>query len=356
MDSSLPRRAGRFVLTLSLALAPAAGAQVLAGNLTYTTLKPCRLADTRVAGGALIPGTPRTFNVVGVGAPGSLASQGGNSNGCPVPGFVSGVPAVQAVMLNFVAVGPAGGGDLRAWPSDQALPTSSVINFSSFSETVLNIANGIAVPVRQDSQGADITVQADARATQLVIDVVGYFSYACQQDCAALGASFTCFKGSCVNQICSGSCPTPPDAIGANCVGGFCVPTGCVSGFFQCGNSCVNVASDPDNCSACGRVCPLPPNAVAATCNTGVCSFNCGTLTKCQGICTDLATDPNHCGACGNACISGDICSAGACSCPSGNTICTSVCTNTQTDPNNCGFCGNVCSGGTPSCVSGTCQ
>jgi len=50
-------------------------------------------------------------------------------------------------------------------------------------------------------------------------------------------------------------------------------------------------------------------------------------------------------------------CVASACgSCPTGTTSCSGVCTNTAADNNNCNTCGTVCSGGTPSCVAGTCQ
>jgi len=54
-------------------------------------------------------------------------------------------------------------------------------------------------------------------------------------------------------------------------------------------------------------------------------------------------------------------CTSSACSgCPTGTTMCSAACTNTLVDKNNCGGCagagGSVCSGGTPSCVSGTCM
>ncbi len=171
------RLAALAVPVVALLSAAPSPAQVLAPNLLYTSIQPCRLIDTRLAGGAILAGSAnkRTFNIVGVSSPGSLASQGGNPNGCPVPGFISfGPPQVQAVALNFVAVGPAGPGDLRAWPTDQPTPTASIINYTSVSG--LNIANGIIVPVRQNSQGADITVQADVSATHVVVDVVGFFT------------------------------------------------------------------------------------------------------------------------------------------------------------------------------------
>ncbi|HTQ80004.1 MAG TPA: tail fiber domain-containing protein [Thermoanaerobaculia bacterium] len=175
MHSLAPRFAlSRWIVALGLVLpALPASAQTLSQNLIYTSLQPCRLADTRSGGGRIQPGAAnaRTFNAVGVAAPGSLSSQGGNPNGCPVPGFID-LPQVQAVLVNLVAVVPAGAGDLRAWPSDQTTPNAAVINYA----TGLTIANAVVLPVRQDHPGGDITVQADVSATDLVIDILGYFS------------------------------------------------------------------------------------------------------------------------------------------------------------------------------------
>jgi hypothetical protein len=80
-------------------------------------------------------------------------------------------------MLNFVAVGSAGGGDIVAWPSDHTQPNSSIINYTNSANVgFLNIANGIVLPVRQDHQGADITLEAQVSDTDVLADVVGYFS------------------------------------------------------------------------------------------------------------------------------------------------------------------------------------
>ena len=163
-----------FLVVSTCALGVAWGpitAQVLSPNLLYTSIQPCRLVDTRMAGGALQPGVDRTFNVVGVGAAGSLNGQGGNPNGCPVPPFAD-VPQVQAVVLNVVAVSPSGAGDLRAWPTDQGIPGSSIINYSQG----VSVANAVVLPVRQDHQGSDITVLADVSGAHLVADILGYFT------------------------------------------------------------------------------------------------------------------------------------------------------------------------------------
>jgi hypothetical protein len=143
-----------------------------APQLVYTPLNPCRIVDTRLsAAGALTPGNPRTFNVVGSTA--DFPAQGGTSGGCGIPGFIVG-PVARAVVFNFVAVAPQGAGNLRAWPSDQAPPNASVLNYAQVAG--LNIANGLIVPLRQDSEGNDITVRADVSGTHVVVDVVGYFS------------------------------------------------------------------------------------------------------------------------------------------------------------------------------------
>ncbi|MGH7270082.1 MAG: hypothetical protein ACREJ3_06585, partial [Polyangiaceae bacterium] len=103
-----------------------------------------------------------------------------------------------------------------------------------------------------------------------------------------------------------------------------------------------------------------------------------GVWSACGSSCVELATDPNNCGACGTHCTFGQQCTAGVCGsecpgsevctsgacvavCPSGTMECTSpgsnatgTCTSIQNDPNNCGACGAVCPQG-QGCDKGTC-
>lgn len=159
------------------AAAVPSSAQVLSSNLLYTAIQPCRILDTRLAGGILNPGSMRPINVVGMT---DYSSQGGFAGDCHIPGWsTSGtsVPQVQAIVVNLIAVGAMGPGDLRAWPTDQSRPNASVINFADQAAGGgLNLANGVVIPVRQAAQGNDITLQADSAATHVVADVVGYFS------------------------------------------------------------------------------------------------------------------------------------------------------------------------------------
>src|SRR5262245_35564662 len=110
-----------------LASAPAP-AQLLASNLLYYSVQPCRVIDTRVAqggSGTLAGGSTTLFNIVGTSL-NTPTPQGGHAGGCAVPPFHLTTPQVQAVALNFVAVNPTGKGNLKAWPSDQAEPLASV--------------------------------------------------------------------------------------------------------------------------------------------------------------------------------------------------------------------------------------
>ena len=134
------------------------------GNLVYTAVVPCRIADTRLEGGRLLAGAARDFDVAG-----TLSGQGGAPN-CLVPFG----PATAAV-LNFVAVSPLAAGNMRAWAFGGGAPSASIINYTAG----VNIANAVVVPLC-DPAGAtcdkDLTVRADVGDTHLVVDVLGYFS------------------------------------------------------------------------------------------------------------------------------------------------------------------------------------
>ncbi len=176
----LSRLAAGF-LVLVLVGAPAARAQVLSPNLLYTAVQPCRVFDTRFAtnstNGRLIHSVTQTFNIVGDTADPYFSGQGGQSGGCALPGFDGSQAQVQAVVLNLVAVNSAGAGDLLAWPTDQPQPNSSVLNYArSPALGGLNLANAIVLPVRQSSQGGDLSLKAQVSDTDVLADVVGFFS------------------------------------------------------------------------------------------------------------------------------------------------------------------------------------
>ena len=117
-----------------------------------------------------------------------------------------------------------------------------------------------------------------------------------------------------------------------------------------CGNECVFLGSDENNCGACGNTC-----ARGQVCSAGVCSAVCARpLASCGTECIDTTSDPDHCGGCDMACSNGRCVDGSCVACRLGRTECDNVCVNTATDTQNCGRCGNVCRLG-QSCVAGTC-
>ncbi len=166
-------------------------------DLVFTPVTPCRIIDTRLAGGPIAGGTTRNFAVAGATG---FAAQGGNAAGCGIP---AGAPAA---VINYVAVNPAGPGDLRVTPVGTPVPLASVINYAAVGG--LNIANGVATPL---STGAapHITVQADVSATDLVADVLGYYKdVACQTGTVKrLGQCFeTALRAAAGFQLASDTC------------------------------------------------------------------------------------------------------------------------------------------------------
>src|SRR5579872_1453660 len=122
--------------------------------LAFYPLTPCRIADTRSAGLALL-GTPsliakqnRTFPVL--------------SSSCNVP------PSAQAYSLNLTAVPPGSLGFVTAWPTGQTRPLASVLN----DLTGTDVANAAIIPA---GNGGAVDVYANA-ATDLIIDINGYFA------------------------------------------------------------------------------------------------------------------------------------------------------------------------------------
>src|SRR5262245_10218632 len=185
-------------------------------NLTYNPVKPCRLLDTRLAGGPIAAGETRNFHVRGT----TLSSQGGNSSGCGIGANTT------SAMINFVATDAAGAGHLKSWAyPDVAVPNAAILNYGAVSG-LLAIANGIAVPTCNPAISSctfDIRIQANASQTQVVADVVGYFEglstvltvAICSQpgscvsmECSSPSTEVTCASGPCTAVSSTGSCST----------------------------------------------------------------------------------------------------------------------------------------------------
>jgi hypothetical protein len=91
--------------------------------------------------------------------------------------------------------------------------------------------------------------------------------------------------------------------------------TTCAASELSCDGGCV--PNDSTHCGACGSPCTSPDGGVAS-CNSKdggpyQCVIACGANeTNCGTSCVDTQSDPNNCGRCGHSCVAGE-CTAGAC-------------------------------------------
>ncbi len=173
----------------------------IGSELVFTPVIPCRLIDTRSpplpAPLPFAAGETRNYDLIG---PNDYSSIGGNAAGCGIPadfvyfvvvGFAR-TNKVRALALNIVAVGPDGPGDFRAWPTGASIPNASVINYANVAG--LNIANGIILatcftycgltgsPNCEPCPSGDLSFLADVAGSDLVVDVVGFFTPASTAD------------------------------------------------------------------------------------------------------------------------------------------------------------------------------
>jgi hypothetical protein len=137
-------------------------------DLSYTPVSPCRIIDTRVAGGQIAANTSRAFRVTGTG----FTGQGGSPGSCGVP-----FGPATAAFINFTAVGAtaAGPGNLAVTPSGSAFSTTSIVNWTAGA----NIGNGVAVPLCDPNATGcanDFDVKANVNSVHVIADVIGYFA------------------------------------------------------------------------------------------------------------------------------------------------------------------------------------
>ncbi len=169
----------------SSARATAAGPIDSSTEAKYTAITPCRLVDTRKAGGVVTNTTPRSFVAASTG---SLAAQGGNPAGCGIPA------AAVAIQANVVAVGSAGSGFLKVYPAGAPTPAASYLNFRDGKA----VANGGAITI--DTSGAKHFTVLTSRTSHVVVDVSGYFI---KPMSALVGATGNLVNGSRVASVTS---------------------------------------------------------------------------------------------------------------------------------------------------------
>lgn len=135
-------------------------------DLVFTPVTPCRIVDTRVAGGAINADSSRAFLGVAVSAGTGFAFQGGSSTDC-------GVAAVgaSAVAINVTAVTPSGAGYATVYKSGETRPLAASVNYTA--GAIVN--NSVVVGIPNPLAITDFVIYTFAQS-HYVVDIVGYFS------------------------------------------------------------------------------------------------------------------------------------------------------------------------------------
>lgn len=156
----------RFLI-LALLLISAFSSFAQLGNsssdLVFTPVTPCRIVDTRSAGGMISGNTSRPFKSWGA----SFTAQGGSATDCGIPQSTN----VSAVALNLLVVSPNVAGWIAAWP--YGLPQPLVSNLNYIAGAV--VANSTLLKVDQTAVNGYWNLYTTS-TTHFVADVTGYYT------------------------------------------------------------------------------------------------------------------------------------------------------------------------------------
>ena len=135
-----------------------------AADLVYVPVEPCRLFDTRLAGGAIAAGGTRGFDVSAVS---DYSFQGGSASNC---GGVGAAGSFAAAVINFTWVAPSQTGYFTAYPFGGTQPLAATAIYGAG-----QIASNLAVvKLDQGASANELTIFAE-RQLHLVADIVGYY-------------------------------------------------------------------------------------------------------------------------------------------------------------------------------------
>lgn len=135
----------------------------LGNDLVYTPVLPCRILDTRAAGGAIPADTSRAFLAINFA---NFTAQGGSATNCGTLGLNA-----TAVAVNLTAVTPANAGFAVAYPHGTTRPLASSINYTA--GAIVN--NTVLIQIPNPLSTFDFSLYTFAQS-HFVADIVGYFA------------------------------------------------------------------------------------------------------------------------------------------------------------------------------------
>ncbi|KRD80302.1 hypothetical protein ASE43_05400 [Lysobacter sp. Root983] len=178
-----------------------------ATDLVFVPISPCRLFDTRLAGGAIAANTVRSFDVTAVA---DYSFQGGAASNCNGAGAAG---SFAAAVINFTTVTPSAAGYITAFPFGATQPLAATVNYGG-GDIRGNLAT---VALDQGSSANELSVYSFAQ-THLVGDIIGYFinPQATALDCTRVQTSYNLTASGTLNA------PSPACPVGYTMTGGDC--------------------------------------------------------------------------------------------------------------------------------------
>ena len=239
----------------------------------FIPIVPCRIVDTRNAGGPISAGQTRNFYFFASSGTFDWHTQGGlglASTTCPGTMAPNG-GSPSAAAITVTVVGPTAPGNWILWGGASPIPNASALNW----DTGQVVANTTVVPaggrVGTGPGGAikDFAVEYNgpSGSADFVADVVGYFveNQATALDCSETGTTSTAIAANTQNTVVASACPAGWTLTGGLCNSNYHVPVRLIAQYYvgsfpQAQWSCrfVNIGSDTWTISASSRCCRAP--------------------------------------------------------------------------------------------------
>lgn len=177
-------------------------------DLVYVPVTPCRIIDTRVAGGVIAANTVRAFDVTSIS---DYSGQGGAASNCNGVGAAG---SFAAAIINFTVVTPSTAGYITAYPYLGTQPLASTLNYAA-GDVVGNLA---VVKLDQGASANELNVYSFAQ-THLVADIVGYFRNPAIEplQCVNSGETIDTVAAGQTQNTVAPACPATYVQTGTNC-------------------------------------------------------------------------------------------------------------------------------------------
>lgn len=135
-------------------------------DFTYTSINPCRVVDTRVAGGTIAANSSRAFLAAAINSSANFTAQGGSATDCGL-----GAIGASAVSMVVTAYTPTLAGTATVYRSGDTRPATVSLSYAAGSV----VSNTITVGIPNPLAITDFILYT-SQQSHFTVDVIGYFS------------------------------------------------------------------------------------------------------------------------------------------------------------------------------------